>query len=80
MSEATDSLEPTFISVGTGEAERPIAMRLRPARKGVKGATFVWLSGYRSDMSGSKAQEVDALAERLGLGCIRLDYSGHGIS
>ena len=31
-------------------------------------------------MSGTKAVELDALAERLGLACIRFDYSGHGQS
>ena len=80
MSEALASLDPTFLSVGAGDDQRQIAMQLRPARKGAKGATFVWLSGYRSDMGGTKALELDALAERLGLACIRFDYSGHGQS
>ncbi|CAN7531790.1 alpha/beta hydrolase [Rhizobium rhizogenes] len=80
MSEALAHLEPTFLSVGAGDDQRQIAMQQRQARKGAKGATFVWLSGYRSDMSGTKALELDALAERLGLGCIRFDYSGHGQS
>ncbi|MGO6907793.1 alpha/beta hydrolase, partial [Rhizobium ruizarguesonis] len=40
----------------------------------------VWLSGYRSDMSGTKAVELDGLAAELGLASIRLDYSGHGLS
>ncbi|MFS8114490.1 alpha/beta hydrolase [Rhizobium jaguaris] len=80
MSDVADSLEPSFLSIGNGDDQRQIAMQLRAARKGVKGPTFVWLSGYRSDMSGTKALELDALAERLGLSCIRFDYSGHGQS
>ncbi|MBB3612101.1 alpha/beta hydrolase [Rhizobium sp. BK602] len=80
MSEARASLEPTFLTVGAGNDQRQIAVQQRAATKGAKGTTFVWLSGYRSDMGGTKALEIDALAERLGLGCIRFDYSGHGQS
>ncbi|ENN89383.1 hypothetical protein RHSP_67045 [Rhizobium freirei PRF 81] len=80
MSEAATATQPTFISVGTGDGERQIAILERAAGKGAKNVSFVWLSGYRSDMSGTKAAELDALAERLGLGCVRFDYSGHGQS
>jgi pimeloyl-ACP methyl ester carboxylesterase len=80
MSEAATIPETTFLSIGADDTRRSIAMQLRAARKGATGATFVWLSGYRSDMGGTKALELDALAERLGLGCIRFDYSGHGLS
>jgi len=41
---------------------------------------LVWLSGYRSDMESTKATALDAEAERLGLGFLRFDYSGHGRS
>jgi pimeloyl-ACP methyl ester carboxylesterase len=80
MSEAPKTQETQFLSIGTGDQERQIAMLIRPPTKKVAGTTFVWLSGYRSDMSGTKALELDALAERRGLGCIRFDYSGHGLS
>jgi pimeloyl-ACP methyl ester carboxylesterase len=80
MSDAASTQELQFLDVGTGDAERPIAMIIRQPKKKTTDSTFVWLSGYRSDMSGTKALELDALAERLGLGCIRLDYSGHGQS
>ncbi len=40
----------------------------------------MWLSGYRSDMDSTKASALDAEAERLGLGLLRFDYSGHGRS
>ncbi|PZM12284.1 alpha/beta hydrolase [Rhizobium tubonense] len=80
MSEALDVTEHEFLTVGSGDQARAIATILRNARRGAKGAALVWLSGYRSDMSGTKALELDALAERLGLGCIRFDYSGHGVS
>lgn len=80
MSETANHSLTEMITVGSGESERPIAMRLRKPKKPASQAMVLWLSGYRSDMGGSKAVEVDALAERLGLGCIRFDYSGHGAS
>jgi pimeloyl-ACP methyl ester carboxylesterase len=69
-----------FITVGIGEAARRIAIALQPAAAGNGLAHFVWLGGYRSDMSGTKAVELAGLAARLGTGCLRFDYSGHGAS
>lgn len=42
--------------------------------------TLVWLSGFNSDMSGSKALAVKALCEAEGLGYLAFDYFGHGES
>ncbi|MCJ8054394.1 alpha/beta hydrolase [Shinella curvata] len=69
-----------FITVGTGEAARQIAVTVQPEASGNMLAHLVWLGGYRSDMSGTKAVELAALAERIGTACIRFDYSGHGVS
>ncbi|MGJ7039830.1 pimeloyl-ACP methyl ester carboxylesterase [Shinella sp. BE166] len=69
-----------FITVGTGDEARQIAIALQPEAAGNGLAHFVWLGGYRSDMTGTKAVELAALAARLGTGCVRFDYSGHGIS
>lgn len=80
MSADLTTSDPTFLEVGSGNDARPIAIRERKATAAEPGATLVWLSGYRSDMSGTKAVELDGLAARLGLGCIRFDYSGHGLS
>ncbi len=44
------------------------------------GPTLVWLGGFRSDMRGTKAEVLSALAEREGLPFLRFDYSGHGES
>ena len=44
------------------------------------GPGLVWLGGWRSDMHGSKAVHLDAVAEREGLPLLRFDYSGHGQS
>lgn len=64
------------ITVGTGNDAREIAFLSRPG--GSPG--LVWLGGYRSDMTGSKAGAVDAHAAARGLAVVRLDYSGHGAS
>ncbi len=71
---------PDFIEVGEGEDRRAIAIRYRPPTRNMRGPALVWLSGYRSDMTGSKAVAVDEFAARQGLACIRFDYSGHGQS
>ncbi len=46
-----------------------------PARAGL-----FWLSGFKSDMSGTKVQALSAHAMAEGRACVRFDYSGHGIS
>ena len=45
-----------------------------------KAPTVVFLSGYASDMSGSKALHLESVLTGLGYGFLRLDYSGHGRS
>jgi pimeloyl-ACP methyl ester carboxylesterase len=44
------------------------------------GPTLVFLPGYMSDMSGSKASALFAEAETQGRACLLLDYSGCGQS
>lgn len=44
------------------------------------GPAFVFLPGYKSDMSGSKAQAVLEFARDQRRGCLLLDYSGCGLS
>jgi len=40
----------------------------------------VFLGGFSSDMGGTKAVHLEAWAEKRGRACLRLDYSGHGVS
>ena len=42
--------------------------------------TIVFLSGFKSDMTGSKATALDEFCNARGLGFLRFDYSGHGAS
>jgi pimeloyl-ACP methyl ester carboxylesterase len=69
-----------FIEVGKGSQARRIAVIACKARRGVKSPGVVWLGGYRSDMSGTKAQAIDAWCGERGLAFLRHDYSGHGAS
>ena len=45
-----------------------------------QGPTLVWLGGFRSQMSGTKAQALADWAMRVGRSFIRFDYFGHGQS
>jgi len=68
--------DPQFLDLGTGSAQRQIAVR---AREGAAPG-IVWLGGFKSDMQGTKAQALAAWAEAKGRACVRFDYSGHGES
>lgn len=81
MDDRTQSAAARSLMVGTGADERRIEMRILAPRAGAAALpTLVWLGGYRSDMTGTKAIDLEALAIELGCGCIRFDYSGHGQS
>ena len=68
--------QPAFLDVGSGEGARRIAVR---KRNGIAPGV-VWLGGFNSDMTGTKAQALDEWAAGQGRGCLRFDYSGHGES
>jgi len=57
----------------------PIAFR-RDGREDLGRCGFVWLGGYKSDMAGSKAEALAALARETRRPFLRFDYSGHGAS
>jgi pimeloyl-ACP methyl ester carboxylesterase len=40
----------------------------------------VWLGGFKSDMSGTKATALETWAKRNGRAFLRFDYFGHGLS
>jgi pimeloyl-ACP methyl ester carboxylesterase len=65
-----------FLHIGEGADRRAIAVRtLSGAAPGL-----FWLSGYKSDMRGTKAQALAHWAQDAGRACVRFDYSGHGES
>lgn len=65
-----------FLDIGVATERRAIAVR---AHEGASPGLF-WLSGYKSDMNGTKAQALARWAEEAGRTCLRFDYSGHGAS
>ncbi|MGF0537792.1 alpha/beta hydrolase [Agrobacterium sp. ES01] len=80
MSTAASSIETVTITVGSGDQARQIATQSRRSKTEASGPALMWLGGYRSDMAGTKAIEMDRLADTHGLAAIRFDYSGHGQS
>lgn len=67
---------PEFLTVGAGDAARRIAVRVREGG----GPPVVWLGGFRSDMTATKATALDAWAAETGRKLIRFDYAAHGAS
>ncbi len=63
---------PEIIEVG----DRPIAVERRAGRQ----PGLFWLGGFRSDMTGAKATELDNFGREHSLAVTRFDYSGHGQS
>lgn len=45
-----------------------------------KSPGLVWLGGFKSDMLGTKADSMVAVAQQCGVPSLRFDYSGHGES
>src|SRR6516165_12042620 len=65
-----------FMDIGSGPDQRAIAV---VAQAGEAPGIF-WLSGFKSDMRGIKAQALAAWALKSNRACVRFDYSGHGQS
>ncbi len=65
-----------FLQIGEGARRHAIAVR---QQDGASPGLF-FLSGYKSDMKGTKAEALARWAEQQGRACLRFDYSGHGES
>ena len=63
-----------------GRLDRGDGVELAWAARDGRGPTIVFLPGFASDMSGSKATTLDAFCAAHGQALLRLDYSGHGAS
>ncbi|MFM8375929.1 MAG: alpha/beta fold hydrolase, partial [Phenylobacterium sp.] len=64
----------------SGHLEREAGVRLAWRAVEGRGPTVVWLGGFRSDMTGTKAQALADQALATGRAFLRFDYSGHGES
>jgi len=71
-----DDNELNFLEIGLGLERRRLAVRQQAGA----GPGVFWLSGYKSDMKGTKAHALALWAERARRACVRFDYSGHGDS
>ncbi|MBW6506006.1 MAG: alpha/beta hydrolase [Rhodobacteraceae bacterium] len=58
----------------------PEGRRIAFARLPGRGPGVVFLGGFRSDMTGTKAQALEGWARAAGRAFLRFDYSGHGAS
>ena len=58
----------------------PQGRRIAYVRTEGEGPGIVFLGGFRSDMSGTKAVHLEGFAKAEGRAFLRFDYSGHGVS
>ena len=65
-----------FLDIGSGSDQRPVAVAAQPG----EAPGIFWLSGFKSDLRGTKAQALAAWARNVNRACVRFDYSGHGQS
>lgn len=64
----------------SGSLDRGDGERLAWRRVAGRGPTVVWLGGFMSDMTGTKAQALSDWALANGRAFLRFDYLGHGES
>ena len=64
----------------TGVLDRSDGQRVAWRRVAGRGPTVVWLGGFMSDMTGTKAQALADWALKEGRAFLRFDYLGHGES
>ena len=53
---------------------------IKPAERSKNLPGVVFLGGFKSDMTGTKAQHLEDWARETGRGFLRFDYTGHGAS
>src|SRR5258708_984213 len=68
------------MSERAGKLARPDGEEIAWRRVDGRGPTAVWLGGFRSDMTGTKAQALADWATASGRAYLRFDYLGHGQS
>ena len=66
--------------MGAGALNLPDGRRIAYRRTAGRGPGVVFLGGFRSDMTGTKAQFLEAWARARGQAYLRFDYTGHGAS
>jgi pimeloyl-ACP methyl ester carboxylesterase len=69
---------PEFLTIGSGLQRRRIAYIEEKGAADKPG--LMWLSGFKSEMTSTKASALVQWARQNDLSCLRFDYSGHGQS
>jgi pimeloyl-ACP methyl ester carboxylesterase len=64
----------------TGRLDRGDGVELAWRRRAGRGPGVVFLGGFNSDMTGTKAEALSAFCAAEGRAFLRFDYSGHGAS
>lgn len=64
----------------SGRLDRGDGVELAWRRRAGRGPGIVFLGGFNSDMTGSKAEDLAAFCAATGRAFLRFDYSGHGAS
>ena len=64
----------------SGRLDRGDGVELAWRRRAGREPGVVFLSGFNSDMTGSKAEDLSAFCAGRGQAFLRFDYSGHGAS
>ncbi|MET0546450.1 MAG: alpha/beta hydrolase [Caulobacterales bacterium] len=67
-------------AIGQQKLERVSGPTLRYSLQDGANPALVWLGGFKSDMTGTKAEALAAWAKKRGQAFLRFDYSGHGAS
>ncbi|MCB4820723.1 alpha/beta hydrolase [Roseicella aerolata] len=63
-----------------GRLDRGDGVELAWRRRAGRGPGVVFLGGFNSDMTGTKAEDLSAFCAARGQAFLRFDYSGHGAS
>ncbi len=63
-----------------GRLDRGDGVALAWRRRTGRGPGVVFLGGFNSDMTGTKAEDLSAFCAETGRAFLRFDYSGHGAS
>lgn len=64
----------------SGYLDRGDGVKLAWRRRRGRGPGVVFLGGFKSDMTGTKAEDLSAFCAARGQAFLRFDYSGHGAS
>jgi pimeloyl-ACP methyl ester carboxylesterase len=64
----------------SGRLDRGDGIELAWRRRAGRGPGIVFLGGFNSDMTGTKAEDLSAFCAERGQAFLRFDYSGHGAS